>query len=114
VLVDPVAKPMIFRLLARAVSSHSSARSGVPTSFIMSMTASLAPPCSGPLSARWRQHGAVEIVQGGRAVKVEALKLCSAYGIREVSNAAAMAPRDLGQRGQPDVGQSQVGGDHGA
>lgn len=50
-LVDPVAKPMIFRLLARAVSSHSSARSGVPTSFIMSMTASLAPPCSGPLSA---------------------------------------------------------------
>ena len=56
------------------------------------MTASLAPPCSGPLSAPIApvtaecRSESVEVIT--RAVKVEALKECSAYRIIETLNAS--------------------------
>ena len=84
---------MIFRLLARASSSHASARSAEPISSNACITASFAPPCSGPFSApiaattaEWRS-ASVEVTT--RAVNVDALKECSAYRTMEMRKTSA-------------------------
>ena len=52
VLVDAVAEAHDLPLVGQGLwPATVAARSGVPISAIMSITASLAPPCSGPLSA---------------------------------------------------------------
>ena len=73
---------MIFAFLASASSIQAEALSAVPTSSSIAMTASLAPPCSGPLSAPTAPATAeyrsdvVEVMT--RLVNVEALNECSA------------------------------------
>ena len=69
--------------------------SGLPIDFIICITASFAPPCRGPLSeaiapviAPCKSDKLLVIV---RAVKVETLKLCSAYKIRDISNALTIS-----------------------
>ena len=59
----------------------------------MCMTASLAPPCSGPLSApiapTTAEYRSAIVLVITRAVKVDALNECSAYRIIETLNARA-------------------------
>ena len=64
----------------------------MPISSKMCMTASFAPPCSGPLSApiapTTAEYRSVSVEVMTRAVKVDALKECSAYRIIETLNAS--------------------------
>ena len=83
---------MILRFSASASSSHGTTLSASPISSNTCITASLAPPCSGPLSAPTAPTTAeyrsliVDVIT--RAVKVDALKECSAYRIIELLNAS--------------------------
>ena len=61
----------------------------------MCITSSLAPPCKGPFKlaiapaiAPWISERLLVIVL---AVKVDTLKLCSAYNIKETSNALTIS-----------------------
>ncbi|CPU65700.1 Uncharacterised protein [Mycobacteroides abscessus] len=86
---------MILRLWASASSSHAAARSAVPISANVAMTASFAPPWSGPLSAPTApvtaecRSDSVDVMT--RAVNVDALNECSAYSTIETSNARTTA-----------------------
>ena len=73
-------------------SVQASALSGEPTSTMLCMTNSFAPPCSGPLSAPiaavMADHASDCVEVTVRAVKVEALKECSAYRMSDFSKAS--------------------------
>ena len=92
---------MTFFFWARASSIHAFARAAaswrdssfrMPISSKVCITASLAPPCRGPLSAPIApvtaecRSESVEVIT--RAVKVEALNECSAYSTIETRNAS--------------------------
>ena len=83
---------MILRFSPSACSSHASARSAVPISSKTCITASFAPPCSGPLSAPTApvtaEYRSARVEVMTRAVKVDALNECSAYRIIDTSNAS--------------------------
>ncbi len=85
-------KPMILRFSASAVSSQAFTFDASPISSKMCSTASLAPPCSGPLSApiapTTAEYRSLRVDVITRAVNVEALKECSAYRIIERLNAS--------------------------
>ena len=106
-------KPMTFFFSASAWSIHSLARFSassavsslrIPSSSKVCITASLAPPCSGPLRAPIApvtaecRSDSVEVIT--RAVKVDALKECSAYRMIDTRNAsttsgAASSPKAI-------------------
>ena len=83
---------MILRFSASASSSHGPTFSAVPISSKMCRTASFAPPCSGPLSAPMApttaEYRSLSVEVMTRAVKVDALKECSAYRTIERLNAS--------------------------
>ena len=74
------------------MSSHAGTFAASPISSKMCMTASLAPPCSGPLSApiaaTTAEYRSVSVEVTTRAVNVEALNECSAYSTIERLNAS--------------------------
>ena len=86
---------MTTSLLSSALLIHFNAFSGFLILFIMCITSSLAPPCKGPFRlaiapviAPCISDKLLVIVL---AVKVETLKLCSAYKINDTSNALTIS-----------------------
>ncbi|MNJ71530.1 hypothetical protein D3C77_680820 [compost metagenome] len=75
-------KPMILSLRSSMPRVPLMASCGVLNSSIISMAASLAPPCSGPrsepMAAVMHEYRSDRVEAHTRAVKVEALNSCSA------------------------------------